>query len=626
MLSKWKFLIVIPLILLVVLPSAVIAQVLPNVPRQELLIVDSLDGRITNPQQLNPYIPGTNFNQGYHQLALDHLWDIDTVTGKWINSLAKSAPKPLDNTFTKWRIYLRKGIYWSDGVEFTADDIVFTFELLTTNKKLPAYGFWSDLVKDATVVDKYTLDLQLKRSYAKLQNVLGTVVWGSAFYPLPKHIWKDKDATTYNFYPPVSIGPYVLKDLDPNGYWFLWQRRDDWKRTSVGQLYGEPKPKYVLFIFYGPEEKRIMSGVQHMLDVFCDITPEGWEVLRTRNKYAQAFLSDFPWAWMDDPCERGITFNCSEPPYDKKEVRWALTLATNIEETSMATFNGMLRVSPLHIPPINVFKKIYFDALEPWLRKFTLSDGYKPFDPDVAVRIAKSFKAKGYNVPTDEKGSKEIFGIGWWKYDIKEASKLLESVGFKRTSDGKWLLPDGKPWSITIIAPSNFEIESERLAFAVAEQWKKFGIDVNVQTAEQGTFWTTWPNGTYQAGSYWPGCGQIPDIWSFVNGFHEKYIVPTGTPAPANAIRWKNSKVSQLAEIMENLLPSDPKCVTLGREALKLFIEDMPYIPMFGTSKFVPVDTYYWENWPTFSNHYDNPIWWWSGFKFILPRIKPVQR
>ena len=49
----------------------------------------------------------------------------------------------------------------------------------------------------------------------------------------------------------------------------------------------------------------------------------------------------------------------SKPPYDKKEVRWALALATDIQGVSMATFNGMLRVSPLPIPPTWVLQKTY---------------------------------------------------------------------------------------------------------------------------------------------------------------------------------------------------------------------------------------------------------------------------
>jgi len=81
-----------------------------------------------------------------------------------------------------------------------------------------------------------------------------------------------------------------------------------------------------------------------------------------------------------------------------------------------------------------------------------------------------------------------------------------------------------------------------------------------------------------------------------------------------------------LAEEMEGLPPVDPANVVLGREALKVFVEEMPYIPMAGTSKFVPVDTYYWDKWPSAESHYDSPIWWWSGFKFILPMIEPTGR
>ena len=598
---------------------------LPNVPREELLIVDNLAGRISNPMVFNPYQPSTILHQGLHNLVLDSLWDINTVTGKWFNVLAAAPPKPLDKSYKTWQIKLRQGITWSDGEPFTAADVIFTFNMLTTNKDLPAYSFWSDFVQEAVAEDDYTVKLTLKRPYAKLQTQLGVVVYGNGFRPVPKHIWENQDAATFDNYPPVGVGPYTLESVDPQGYWFLWKRRADWQQSTVGQVVGEPKPKYVLFVAYGPEERRVLAGVQHQLDVFTDITPESWDVLRARNPAAQAFDKNFPYAWMDDPCERGMTFNLTRKPFDKKEVRWALTLATNIQDVSMATFSGMLRMSPLHIPPISVFKDDYFGALEPWLNDFALADGYKPFDPNAAPTMTKTLAAQGKEVPSDPQAAKDLFGIGWWKYDQAEASKLLESVGFTKT-DGQWHKPDGSPWVITMVAPSNFEVESGRLAYAVADQWRNFGIEVNVQAVESGQFWTIWPTGNYDVGSYWPGCGQIPDIWSFVNGFNKKYVVPTGEAPASNQIRWSNDKVSRIGEEMEGLLPSDPKTIELGREALKVFVEEMPYIPMFGTSKFVPVDTTYWTGWPSADNHYDNPVWWWSGFKFILPHIKSTSQ
>lgn len=607
--------------------SLAVAQVqIPDVPRNEMLIVDNLAGRIANPSVFNPYISGVTLHQGLHNLALDSLWEINTVTGEWFNALAAAPPEPLDDSFTEWRIQLREGLYWSDGVEFTADDVVFTFDLITTNEGLPLYGFWSDLVEDARAVDPYTVDLVLTRPYVKLQTLLGVVVYGNSFRPVPKHIWEGEDPVTFTFNPPVSIGPYVLNSLDPNGFWFLWERREDWERSTVGQVHGEPQPRFVLFVAYGTEERRVLAGAQHQLDVFSDITPESWEVLQARNPHARAFHDDFPYAWMDDPCERGITFNLLNEPYSRAEVRWALALATNIEQVSMATFSGMLRVSPLHIPPIAPFWDIYFEELEPWLQEFSLSDGYQPFDGDVALRMAERFAAQGYDVPTEEQAARGLFGIGWWNFDPEQAASLLEGEGFQRNAQGRWLLPDGSPWRMTIVAPSNFEIQSSRLAFAVADQWRTFGIDVNVQAVESGQFWTMWPTGNYDAGSYWPGCGQIPDIWGFVNNFHERYVRPTGTSAAPNQIRWENAEVSRLAEEMEQLLPTDPEVIELGGEALKVFVEEMPFIPMVGTSKFVPVDTYYWDNWPSATNHYDNPIWWWSGFKYILPFIEATGR
>ena len=86
----------------------------------------------------------------------------------------------------------------------------------------------------------------------------------------------------------------MLKSHDPNGQWFLYERRADWQRTDTAMVAGEPKPKYVLCRFWGPEEKRILAAIQNDLDVMMDITPESWDILKDKNKSAQAWLKTFP--------------------------------------------------------------------------------------------------------------------------------------------------------------------------------------------------------------------------------------------------------------------------------------------------------------------------------------------
>ena len=596
-------------------------------PRTQTLIVDQLDGRIGNPTQMNPYQAGTAFSSGLHQLVFTNMWDINTVTGELFPALAAAMPEPLNDNFTQFKITLREGLHWSDGVEITTDDVAFTIDVVLNTPEFPYSGFLSQVVDSYEIVDKYTMTLTTKRPEPRLAQTLGVTVWGDAFRLVPKHVWESQDAATFSNYPPVSSGPYVVKDVDPNGSWFLYEKRADWQNTDVGMIVGEPGPQYILFRFYGPEERRIIAGVQHNLDIFTDITPESWDILRAQNEYARAWFGGFPWANLDDPCERGIQFVNVTPPYDQPKVRWALALATDIQNVSLSTFAGMLRVSPLPVPPIAVLQETYHKPMREWLTSFTLEDGYQPFDPNFAVNMAENLRAQGIaDIPTDEVALVDLFGVGWWKYDTAKATELLESVGFTKNDAGAWLLPDGSPWQITINAPANFEVQSGRLAFAVADTWRQFGIDATVQQMESGTFWNASTNGTFDAGSYWPGCGVIPDVFDAMNGaWNSKFVVPVGQPAPGNTSRHTSETLDSFLNQIEALPSEDPKTIELTTEFMKAWVAEMPWLPMFGTSKFVPVDTYYWDGLPTVENAYEGPWWWWSLFKYMTPNFKPSE-
>jgi peptide/nickel transport system substrate-binding protein len=595
-------------------------------PRKETLVVDILSGRVGNPRRMNPYLEGNIVVQGLHQLAYSNLWDIDTVKGMQYPALAATMPEALDATFTKWRFKVRKGLAWSDGAPFSSADVAFTARMALDNPKLPYNRFIAANIKDIRATDDETIEIDTVNPLPKITYSFGAVIFGNAFRVVPKHIWEKVDPLTFENYPPVTIGPYRLKDSDSNGYWFLWEKRDDWQRTDVGQIVGEPKPKYVLFRSYGPEEKRIIAMAQNEIDILTDITPEGLEILRAHNPKVKAWYEAFPWANLDDPCERGISFNTTVAPYDKWQVRWALALATKIDDVSIATFSGMLRASPIHVPPISILMKSYHEPMTDWLNAFALPDGYKPFDPDFAVRMGKRLAAERIaGLPKDEAGLRTLLGVGWWKHDPAKAQQLLQDVGFKKTGNA-WMLPDGTPWKMTINAPADFEVESQRLAFAVANEWKKFGIDVNVQQQQGGVFATEYATGNFQAGSYWnQNCAIGPDVWVRLEWWHERYVSPNGQPASFNRERYRNPEVSSIIDQMAKLQVDDPKNVEYGTALLQELVKGMPLIPMFGTSKFVPVNTTYWKNFPTADNYYEGPWWWWSNFKYIVARLEPTQ-
>lgn len=606
---------------------AAFAQEMTDVgtPRDQTLIVDMLNARVGNPTNMNMYQQGVAMSHGYHQVALSQLYDIDTAKGTQIPGLAAEMPEALNEDFTQFRVKLREGLAWSDGQPFTADDVVFTAEMIRDTPALAYSAAFTDAIASVTKVDDYTVEIETTRPTPRLAIVLGSVIYGNAFHVVPKHIWENEDPATFTNFPPVTISAYKYKDHDPNGTWFLWEKREDWQATDVGQMIGEPKPQYMLFRSYGTEERRVLAMASNDIDILTDISPESLDILRNQNDKVRAWFTDFPYANLDDPCERGIHFNTSIAPYDDAKTRWGLALAINAQRASIATFSGMMRASPLGIPPTSVLMDTYHQPMSQWLAEFTLEDGYKPFDPDYAIKLGEQLTAEGVEgIPQDPEQLRELLGVGWWKHDPEQATKLLLEAGF--TNDGgQWKKPDGTPFTITILAPADFEVQSQRLAFAVANEWTQFGIPTQVQQMQAGAFFTAENTGAYEVGSYWgSSCAITPDLFVRMEAWHKDYVRENGTPASHNQGRYVDEELSALIDELRAIPADDERIVPLGTDILKELVEGLPVIEMFGTSKFVPVNETYWTNYPSADNYYEGPWWWWSNFKFIAAQIEPA--
>lgn len=599
-----------------------------GLPRNETLIADILTGRVGTPDNFNDWVGWKNRDRGIQQLAFEPLWTIDFATGEIINSMATGDPE-YNEDFTEMTVHLREGILWSDGQPFTSADVVFTVELLVENEGFNAHSLMAENVKSVSAPDDYTVVFELNVPNSRFHTTF-LDRWG-ATYIMPKHIFEAvDDPVTFEFNPIVGTGPYKLHSYDPSGFWTIWEKREDWDKTPTGMLFGEPKIKYIVFQNFANEGTKILSQLTHQADVL-NLSAEGLKAILSQSKTSRAYQPSYPWVVNNDPCITGITFNTAHAPYDNKEVRWALLLAIDIVEYTGIAVDGTGTLSPVHVPYLSNYPKDFIEPMVDWLADFTLDLGngetFQPFDPEASKRMAEYAHSRGYVFPDDEEYIRQAFGIGWYKYAPEAAEKLLIKNGFSRDANGKWLLPDGTPWKITIISQSDVNHPGARNAVAAAQQWKKFGIETEaLPTENQANLEFV---GDFDVSSSWPATepwGAGPDLYRVLNNYNSEYMKPLGETNNGHASRWSSAEMDAVIDNMRITNPADYQAtVDVGIEGLKILVEEMPGIPTFGYIGFVAWDQQYWTNWPGSENPYSQPYTHWGPFKYMTTRLEPAR-
>ncbi|MGY4688140.1 ABC transporter substrate-binding protein, partial [Petrotoga sp. DB-2] len=205
-----------------------------------------------------------------------------------------------------------------------------------------------------------------------------------------------------------------------------------------------------------------------------------------------------------------------------------------------------------------------------------------------------------------------------------------ERNGFKRDKNGKWLLPDGTPWKINILTDSDSGGPRHRNALAAAQQWRNFGIEVEVAASESLTNRAV--SGDYEVATNWPAMepwGGHPDLYRTFSVWHSKYYKPIGELAVSldgGPSRWRDPRMDKVIEQMEKVEWDSEENIQLGIEGLKILVEEMPTIPTFSYPGVIAFDEYYWTNYPTAENPYMIPYTHWPNLKYVLPFLEPTGR
>lgn len=108
----------------------------------------------------------------------------------------------------RYTFYLKEGVKFHDGVELTAEDVVFTLNQFMDPRNKSPYCFIFDLVTSVEIINKYTFKISLSKPLEIFLYKL------SERDILPKHIYEGELQDAYNNYHPIGSGPFKFKNWD----------------------------------------------------------------------------------------------------------------------------------------------------------------------------------------------------------------------------------------------------------------------------------------------------------------------------------------------------------------------------------------------------------------------------
>ncbi len=398
---------------------------------------------------LNPWIPkgipASGISMIYDTLADGSLDEPFSQYGR----LAEKMEWPEDRSWVIFDIHPQARFH--DGVPVTAEDVRYTFELLTTQ----GAPFWRFYYHDVKKVDVLS-SLRVKFTFANLQNRELIMTVGQ-MPVLPKHYWEKHNFTAGNLEIPLGSGPYRVKSVQA-GRQITYERVLDYWGKDLPINRGRFNIDKIIYDYYRDDTVALEALKAGAYDLRVESSAKNWATaydvpaVKENLLRRQAFQTRLP-AGM-----QGFFLNTRRTPFNDRKVRQALNYAFDFEWLN---------------------KTIMYGA-------YTRTDSYFE-NSDLAATGLPQGKELALLEPFRAQLPPELFtqpfalpktdGSGNNRDNLREATRLLAEAGWT-VRDNKLMNAAGQSMSFEILL-DNPLFEPHVQSFV--QNLKKLGIDARIR-------------------------------------------------------------------------------------------------------------------------------------------------
>ncbi len=381
-------------------------------------------------------------------------------------------------------------------------------------------------------------------------------------FVVPKHVWEGiADPTTETNPDPVGTGPYTLTSFSTESVQ-LDARDDYWGgELAVPTLY---------YVSYNDNSALTTALANGDAD------------------WAQAFLPNVQSAFVDKDPEHNVYWapaglgidamfvNTTKKPFDDVAFRQAVNMVIDREQHQQIAREG-------GVPLLTSVTGLPTPAGDPFI--------------------------------SDEYAGEE------YEVDVDGAKKVLTDAGY--TFQGNSLVdPDGEPVTFRLSVPQGWNDYVTGISL-IAESVKAIGVEATVDTPDSDSWWAAKGTGDFDAILHWTETGATPyDIYS--DTMDARWLKPVGEAADYNFGRFDSPEATAALDAYLAATTDEDRATAIA-EAQKIFVEQVPVMPI-GTRPFITeFNTRSYVGWPSDDDPYINADPTQPTAVLILTQLKPAE-
>jgi len=545
------------------------------------------EGMVGQPRFVNPvYVSSNDVDRSLVQLTFAGL--MQYKNGKIVPDLAKDYNTEKGKV---WTVTLKDNITWQDGEPITAEDVVFTVNVLQDSEyKSPQRVNWVGV--DVSKVSSKKVKFELSSAYPQfLENLTLKVI--------PKHVWKniqpaDFSLSSYNL-KPIGSGPYQIENIN---------KQDDYIESLTlvrnPNYHQQPYLDKINFQFFKDRTQLKEAAQKGNVDGFSVSTTSAVKFIPHQFSLPRYFA---------------VFFNAEQSEIlENKAIRKALNYATDRKTLTKKVLgrNGKPTYSPI-LPSIFQYKKPeqnyafnleeakklleeegFVDSDDNGIREKTQEREFEftqrldtGMDNESVRELQKCLvKEVGYSQEntTGYFGNKTKQAVTKFqeKYqeDVLKPYNLQQGTGVVGESTRKKLNEvcfEEPKQSLTFELTLVEQPEMRKVAERLQQQWKKVGVDLKLNVVSLSELKTEYiKTREYESLLFGQSLGIEPDFYSF---WHSSQVKDPGL----NLAGFESEEADKLLSEARKTL-DDKKRAELYEEFQNILLKEAPAVFLYNPS------------------------------------------